>query len=205
MSKIDLLEYDRKIWESGKHLLACDESGYGCFAGSLFVAGVSFSPLNEIPEALKTVNDSKKLTMEKRFALEPIIKNLCSYWFCLEITADQINKSNNVYWERFRAAEKQIQDYDLKDTIVIFDGNQALNLDTESECLIKGDGKSFSIACASIIAKAAKDKEMLEKDLLFPEYDFKKNKGYHSKKHVAALKKIGMCPEHREKYCRNHL
>lgn len=205
MSKIDLLEYDRNIWGSGKHLLACDEAGYGCFAGSLFVAGVSFSPSKEIPEVLDIVNDSKKLDIALRFSLEPIIKNSCEYWFCLEITADEINKSDNVYWERYRAAERQMKNYDLKNTIVVFDGNQALDLETESECLVKGDSKSFSIACASIIAKTAKDREMLEKDLKFPEYDFKNNKGYHSKKHVAALKKFGMCPEHREKYCRNHL
>jgi ribonuclease HII len=177
----------------------------------MFVAGVCFEPFDEIPEALLQVRDSKKLTETQRDALAPLIKEHADYWFCVEVTADAINKSDNVYWLRFSTAEDALREAfseQIKNNVVVYDGNKALRLDElecASEYLVKGDGKSFSIAAASILAKAAKDSEMRKEAVKYPEYDFEHNKGYFSPKHKVALKQYGMCPAHRHKYCKGHL
>lgn len=209
--KKDLLEYERQHWTAGKQVLGVDEAGYGCFAGSMFVAGVCFDPMTSIPRELSKVKDSKKLSELDRFALEPHIKKMCRFWFCVEVTPDEINASSNVYWMRFQAAEDRIrEEYSewVTGNVVVYDGDKSLrltDLDCENESLVKGDGKSFSIAAASIIAKTAKDREMIQKDQMYPEYEFAYNKGYYSENHANALRKHGMCPEHRHKYCRKYV
>lgn len=206
-----LINYEKHFWANGQLVLGVDEAGYGCFAGSMFVSGVICDINKEIPVELSKVNDSKKLTEFQRFELEPLIKAFVKHYFCVEVTPNHINKSKNVYWERFSAAENEIN-IKYKDIIlghtVVYDGNKPLRIDAKfanSLCLEKGDSKSFSIAAASIIAKTAKDREMIAMDKLYPEYGFGKNKGYYCKEHADALKKFGMCEIHRIKYCRNHL
>lgn len=200
------LELEIESWKNNELVFGVDEAGYGCFAGSLWVAGVCFNPFKTIPDELKKLNDSKKISESTRFQLLPAVKKYARHWFLIEVTAEQINNSSNVYWERFIAAENWFQEFTPKGARVIFDGNKALRLsEYKSEFLVKGDGKCLSIAAASVLAKTAKDKEMKDKSSLYPQYNFDKNKGYFSKQHGEALQKYGMSPEHRIKYCQNYI
>lgn len=204
-----LVEFDNQYWSSGLTLLGVDEAGYGCFAGSMFVAGVAFNIYN-INEKLLKVKDSKKLNEETRFDLESLIKENADFWFCEEVTVDELN-SSSPYYLRFSAAQRGISKLIGKNKnidVVIYDGDKSLDLDLfkiKSLNQIKGDGISFSIAAASILAKTAKDREMQEKDRDYPQYGFALNKGYYSKEHGLAIKKHGMSPHHRPQYCKNYI
>lgn len=205
---IDLLEWDKKIWDAGEQLFAFDEAGYGCFAGSLFVAGVIFNPLETLPPDLLKVRDSKKLNEDDRFFLEEGIRRHAKHIWLHKVSPEEINRGN-IYWLRYAAAENHAQEYVKRNpqTAFVFDGNVCLKIGAKgrSLCLKKGDNISFSIAAASILAKTAKDRESYELDRLYPEYGFARHKGYGTAEHREALRKMGMSPVHRHKFCQSTL
>ncbi|MFI3262215.1 MAG: ribonuclease HII [Rikenellaceae bacterium] len=171
----------------------CDEAGRGPIAGSLFASSVILPKdfANEI------LNDSKKLTAKKRDMLRPLIMQEALAWAVSEVThteIDQINILNSAFLGMSRAVEQ----LSLKPEIMLIDGNRfKTQLDIPYECIVKGDGKVMCIAAASILAKCARDEQMIKLAEEYPEYGWERNMGYPTKEHLAAIEKYGLTPYHR--------
>ena len=197
-----MLDYENKYLSSGCKLIAgIDEAGRGPLAGPVAVASV-IMPLNE-SDIISEVNDSKKLTEKKREKLfDEIISKAIAYHIELvdEETIDTINILNATKLGMMTCINK----LPVKPDIVLID---AVKIDSEipTESIIKGDALSYSIACASILAKVSRDRLMLELHEKYPEYNFKKHKGYGTKEHIENLKKYGKCPIHRNSFIKNFI
>ena len=104
-----------------------------------------------------------------------------------------------------RAMQIAIRACNIQPDVVLIDGNIAFNIASKVEPIVKGDARSVSIAAASILAKVARDRKMLEYDKIYPQYGFAAHKGYGTPEHIAALMKYGMTPIHRDRLCRTAL
>lgn len=196
------LDLEKSAWKKENVLIAFDEAGYGSAAGSMFIGAVGFPFDFTIPEELKDITDSKKLSEEKRFLLEPLIKKHALFHEVIEVTLDQIN-SGNVYHLRFSEPLFYLAGLHF-DFETVYDGNVALKLDGhDNSCLVKGDQKCFSIACASILAKTAKDREMISLSSN-SDFSYDKHKGYLTKLHQEELVKFGISKDHRDSYVRKY-
>jgi len=198
-------ELEKSTWDKNNLLCGVDETGMGCIAGSCYVGMVIFPKGYDFQKKLGTVNDSKKLKEDARNQLASIIKEEALLWYVEKATASQID-NGSAYHIRFDIASNMIARAYLEhqNIAVCMDGNKLIprvNNAIENKCLVKGDTKSFTIAAASIVAKCEKDKEMRSLHEKYPEYNFASNKGYASKEHRNALKKFGLCPEHRKTFC----
>lgn len=191
--KINMLEYENKYYEKGYNLIAgVDEAGRGPLAGPVFAAAVVFEKGTVIPE----INDSKKLTEKKREELFDVIKEKALYYSIVSADEKEIDRINilNATYKCFNAA---VSELDAMPDVVLIDGNRCGEMPTEYETIVKGDAKSMSIAAASILAKVARDRYITELDSKYPEYNFKKHKGYGTKEHLELIAKFGPCPIHR--------
>ena len=188
-------EFEQKYYDLGKEYIAgVDEVGRGPLAGPVVSAAV-IMPKDFYIEG---VTDSKKLSEKKRIMYEKLIlENAISIGisFISEKVIDEIN----IYEASRRAMIDAISKLKVKPDIVLVDA-MPLNIDIETESIIKGDEKSFMIACASVIAKQARDNYMNELSKIYPEYGFEKHKGYPTKAHKEALKKYGVLDIHRKTY-----
>lgn len=190
-----MLDYEKKYYDKGIVLVAgVDEAGRGPLAGPVCVASV-IMPTEPIIEG---INDSKKLTEKKRDALyEQIINTALSYHIELidNKTIDELNILNATKLGMKRC----IEGLDIVPEIAIID---AVKIDTDIpiDSIIKGDAVSYNVASASILAKVTRDRLMIELDSKYPEYNFKKHKGYGTKEHIEALKKYGKCDIHRDSF-----
>ena len=195
-----MFDYENKYLNAGKKLIAgIDEAGRGPLAGPVAVA-IVIMPLDK-DSIIEKVNDSKKLSEKKRDELySQIIEKAIAYHVELvdEMTIDTINILNATKLGMLTC----IENISVKPDIVLID---AVKLDTEyeTESIIKGDALSYSIACASILAKVTRDRYMLKLDEEYPQYNFKKHKGYGTKEHIDNLKKYGKSPVHRESFIKN--
>lgn len=189
----NLFEYENKHRALGAKLIAgVDEAGRGPLAGAVYAAAVVFDE----GVYIEGVNDSKKLSEKKRELLfdEIIAKAKCYSIFSVdEKTIDKINILNATYM----AFAGAINGLNPMCDIALIDGNRARNIPVPFETVVKGDSLSFSIAAASILAKVARDRYIIEADKLYPEYGFAKHKGYGTKDHLAAIAKYGPSPIHR--------
>ena len=195
-----MLEYENKLSGQGKKLIAgIDEAGRGPLAGPVCVAMV-IMPLDE-ESIIEGVNDSKKLSEKKREKLfDEIVSKAIAYHieFVDERTIDDINILNATKLGMKRC----IESLSVKPDIVLIDAVK-IESEIETESIIKGDALSYSIACASILAKVSRDRLMMELDSLYPEYGFAKHKGYGTKLHIDNLKRYGKCSCHRESFIGN--
>jgi len=189
MTKEKLLPYFQKnTIEAG-----CDEAGRGCLAGPVFAAAVIL-PANFENELL---NDSKKLTEKQRYRLRPIIEKEALAWAVEMVTNQEIDEIN-ILNASFLAMNKAVQKLNVVPEHLLIDGNRFRpRTQIPFTCMIKGDGRFYSIAAASVLAKTYRDDFMLQIHNDFPHYDWHKNKGYPTKKHRAAIKKYGTTPHHR--------
>jgi len=190
---MDMLEYENKYYERGlKYIAGVDEAGRGPLAGPVFAAAVIFEKGVQIPG----INDSKKLSEKKREELFDIIKekSLCYNIVCVdEKEIDKINILNAT----LKCFNLAVSGLDIKPDIALIDGNRCGEMPVECETIVKGDSKSMSIAAASILAKVARDRYIIDLDTKFPQYKFKKHKGYGTKEHLEAIASYGPCPIHR--------
>ena len=174
----------------------CDEAGRGCLAGSVYAAAVIL-PSDYQNELL---NDSKKLTAKKRYALREEIERDAIAWAVGIVTPEEIDKINILnasFWAMHRALD-QLQ---VRPEAVIVDGNRFKPYqDLPSTTIVKGDGKYLSIAAASILAKTYRDDYMLSLAEEYPQYDWQSNMGYPTKKHRQAILEHGITPYHRKSY-----
>ena len=190
-----------------KSVIGVDEAGRGPLAGPVVAAAVI---LKQYSEELDEINDSKKLTEKKREKLYDIILN--NFNVAVGIASvEEIDKLNilNADFLAMRRALKDLEKFHEadKDYIVLVDGNLKIKeYEGKQLPVVKGDAKSLSIAAASIIAKVTRDRIMKELGLKYPDYDFEKNKGYGTKKHVEAIKTKGVLKNvHRKVFLRKIL
>ncbi|GAA8081403.1 ribonuclease HII [Helicobacter pylori] len=183
--------------------LGIDEAGRGCLAGSLFVAGVVCSEKTAAEFLSMGLKDSKKLSPKKRFFLEDKIKTHDEVGFCVvQKSANEIDRLGLGVCLKLAVQEILEKDCSLANGIKI-DGNTAFGLNKQYlniQTIIKGDEKVAQIAMASVLAKAFKDREMLELHALFKEYGWDKNCGYGTKQHIEAINKLGTTPFHRRSF-----
>ena len=195
-----MFDYENKYLNTGYKLIAgIDEAGRGPLAGPVCVAMV-IMPLDK-ESIIEKVNDSKKLTEKMREKLfDEIIDKAIAYHIEMvdEVTIDTINILNATKLGMLTC----INEIKVKPDVVLID---AVKIDTGIECesIIKGDALSYSIACASILAKVSRDRLMVELDKKYPQYNFKKHKGYGTKEHIENLKKYGKCTIHRDSFIKN--
>lgn len=196
----------------GGNVMGIDEAGRGPLSGGVYAAAVSV-PL-ELAEKLligewSAINDSKQLSEKKREKLAEVIKNTpgCLWAICSASPAeiDRFNILGATHLAMRRAAgelrlqlEKRGGGGDRKVSILV-DGLPVKSLENSTN-VVKGDAKSLFIAAASILAKTARDADCLRLEKLYPGYGFAKHKGYPTAEHMAALAKLGPCPEHRRSF-----
>lgn len=199
--------YEKDLWESGfQYIGAVDESGMGSFAGAVYVALVILPVDIDYKNMLPGLNDSKKKTAEQREGLVSLIKKH-SVAYCIESASVQEIDELNIYWARFAAVKRALNKIHPAPDYVLMDGDKQIpNISLPQKAIVKGDAKSISIAAASILAKVARDKHIDELAAkVHQDYGWIKNKSYYSVDHVAAIKKHGKTPYHREKYVRKYL
>ena len=174
----------------------CDEAGRGCLAGSVYAAAVIL-PSDYQNELL---NDSKKLTAKKRYALREEIERDAIAWAVGIVTPEEIDKIN-ILNASFLAMHRALDQLQVRPEAVIVDGNRFKPYqDLPSTTIVKGDGKYLSIAAASILAKTYRDDYMLSLAEEYPQYDWQSNMGYPTKKHRQAIRERGITPYHRKSY-----
>ncbi|HCD77964.1 MAG TPA: ribonuclease HII [Prevotella sp.] len=174
----------------------CDEAGRGCLAGSVYAAAVILPPnyKNEL------LNDSKKLTDRKRKQLREVIERDAVAWAVGIVTPEEIDKIN-ILNASFLAMHRALDQLKVRPEAVIVDGNRFKPYkDLPYTTIVKGDGKYMAIAAASILAKTYRDDYMDRLAEEYPQYDWKSNKGYPTKKHREAIRQHGVSPYHRMSY-----
>ena len=185
-------EFENNLYNEGIELIAgIDEVGRGPLVGPVVTAAVIL-PKDFYDER---INDSKKLSEKKREELyDVIMENAISVG--IGMSSNEVIDEINILNATKKAMLEAIDNLNIKPEHLLID---AVKLDTliPSTSIIKGDQKSQSIAAASIIAKVTRDRMLVELDKIHPEYDFKHNKGYGTKKHIEALYKYGPLKEHR--------
>ncbi len=189
-----MLEYENKYYDKGYTLIAgVDEAGRGPLAGPVFAAAVVF----EKGTFIEGINDSKKLSEKKREALFDIICEKALYYNIVSVDEKEIDRIN-ILNASLKAFELAVTGLEKLPDVTLIDGNRCKeNFPTPYETIVKGDAKSMSIAAASILAKVSRDRYIVGLDSLYPEYNFKKHKGYPTKEHREAIAKYGPCPIHR--------
>ncbi|WP_417817171.1 ribonuclease HII [Tritonibacter scottomollicae] len=172
-----------------------DEVGRGPLAGPVTAAAVVLN-LADIPAGL---NDSKKLSAKKRVAVESEIQARAD-WAVAHASVEEID-SHNILRASHLAMERAVAALDPLPDYLLIDGNLIpRGLSISAEAVVKGDGRSVSIAAASILAKEARDRVMVDLAQQFPGYGWEKNAGYPSKQHRDALVKLGVTPHHRRSF-----
>jgi ribonuclease HII len=174
-----------------------DEAGRGCLAGPV-VAGACILPSEY---DLPGLNDSKKLTAAKREVLYDLIREQAVTWAIGVVWAPEIDRIN-ILEATYVAMGKAVRALKTTPSFLQIDGNKtipsyALKLEIPQEWIIQGDGKIPAISAASIMAKTFRDRLMLKLSKRYPGYGISKHMGYGTKEHMAAIKKLSPCPQHR--------
>ena len=195
---MDKLDYERKHYQDGaKWVAGVDEVGRGPLAGPVVCCAV-IMPKDEIIEG---VDDSKKLNEKKRNALAEIIKQKAVCYHIAEVWQEEIDKINILNAVK-KCMTMAVEGLEIKPDVTLVDGVDT-GLNINAEYLIKGDAKSHTIGCASILAKVYRDNLMTEYAKEFTEYGFEKHKGYGTKAHIEKIKEIGPCKLHRKTFIKN--
>ena len=197
----DLWAYEREAREQG-YTAVCgvDEAGAGPLMGPVYAAAVILPEDYDLPE----LNDSKKLTEKKREMLCPLIKERAIAWSVAWVEASEID-ATDILSARMKAMQLAMDQLSLRPDFALIDGNRdhgsRYAIETPHQLIVGGDGKSASIAAASILAKVSRDRYVSgELDAKYPQYQFAKHKGYGTKLHYELMDQYGPCPEHRRSF-----
>ena len=195
-------EFEKAAVNSGfSCICGVDEAGRGPLAGPVCAAAVI------LPEGavIAGLDDSKKLTEKKREKLYDIIKTTAVAYSVAYGTLEEI-ETVNILEATYLAMNRAIEGLSVKPDFALIDGNRVpRGIKIPCETIVKGDSKSMSVAAASVLAKVARDRLMLEYDKKYPKYNFKKHKGYGTKEHTELIKQYGPCEIHRLSFLKNIL
>lgn len=186
-----MLDFEKQFYsEKIKYIAGCDEAGRGPICGPVVCAAVIFDKdyKNDL------INDSKKLTAKQREKLEEIIKKDALAYSVIFVSPQEIDQINILEASR-TGMERALHSLKIKYDLVVSDFMKLYHENCEVIPLVKGDAKCLSIAAASILAKVARDRYMLELDKKYPDYCFKSHKGYPTKSHLEIIKKFGIIDE----------
>lgn len=202
----NMIAFDQDNINESEIVAGVDEVGRGPLAGPV-VAACVIMDTNYIIEG---VNDSKKLSHEKREQLYDLIVKNSKYCAIGLVENDKIDEINilNATFLAMRSAINHISNEMKTDNkkidLILVDGNQNIKgLEIAQKTVVSGDSKSYSIACASIVAKVYRDRLMEKYDLQYPGYDFAQNKGYGTASHYDGLENLGLTPIHRKTFCKS--
>ncbi|RKT46879.1 RNase HII [Thiocapsa rosea] len=185
-----LVTPDAVLWVAG-----VDEAGRGPLAGPVSAAAVILDPTRPI----SGLDDSKKLTPARRDAFDLEIRERALAWSIAWASAEEIDRIN-ILQASMLAMQRAVAALTVQPTRVLVDGNRCPDVGCEAEAIVGGDGLVPSIGAASILAKVARDRLMCELDRTFPGYGFAGHKGYPTRTHIEALRRLGPCPEHRRSF-----
>lgn len=198
---MDMFYYEnnaRKV--SLTNICGIDEAGRGPLAGAVYAAAVI------LPEGIdiEGLNDSKQVPEKKREQLFDIIKEK-AIDFCIASASENEIDTYNILNATFMAMKRAVAGLKTKPEIILVDGNQDPKFEIPTLCIVKGDSKSASIAAASILAKVARDRYMVELDKQYPQYMLAQHKGYPTKLHYEMIEKYGIAPIHRKSFLKKIL
>lgn len=194
-----LFEFDSRIRLVHPVFCGLDEAGRGPLAGDVYAAAVIFDG-NTFIEGL---NDSKKLTEKKRGELFDVITSSAAAYCIACATVEEIEEMN-ILNAAMLAMKRACEGLAVKAEYAAADGNKYPPLDISGEAVVKGDGKSASIAAASVLAKTARDRYMKEMAERYPQWQFERHKGYGTKLHYQCLDKYGPSPIHRMSFLKKY-
>ena len=189
-----VLELEARATWNG-HVCGVDEAGRGPWAGPVSAAAVILNP-DDLPPG---IDDSKALTEKRRAALEPLIKARALAWGVGFASVEEIDELNILHATGL-AMRRAVEALAHPPVHALVDGNYRFKLPCAVTPVVKGDSRSLSIAAASILAKTARDRLMIEMDETYPGYGFASHKGYNAPIHQKALQTLGPCPEHRRSW-----
>jgi len=172
-----------------------DEAGRGPLAGPVIAAAVILRP----ECAISGIDDSKKLSPKKREHLFELITQQAVAYAIARAEVEEID-SINILQATLLAMKRAVEGLSVRPSRVLVDGNQAPRIDEPVETLIKGDSLNKAIAAASILAKVARDREMIALDSLYPQYGFARHKGYPTRAHLEAISQHGILAVHRRSF-----
>ena len=178
-----------------RSICGVDEAGRGPLAGPVFAACVILDPAREIDG----LADSKKISAKKRASLTILIKKYARAWAVSSASVQEIERLN-ILRASLLAMKRAVENLAIVPDMILVDGNFAPQLNKPVRTIIKGDSFIPEISAASILAKTARDAEMLTVHQRFPLYGFDQHKGYPTKKHIAALQIHGVSPVHRQNF-----
>ncbi len=182
-------------------VVGADEAGRGPLAGPVTVAAVALCP-GDLGWC-EGLDDSKALRLSERERLFAIVQERALAWDILHLSAAEVDRLNilQASLEGMRRVSESVRGAVGADTWALIDGNRLPpGLASPASCLVKGDARSYAIAAASVLAKVARDRVMIELDATYPGYGFARHKGYPTRAHMAALASLGACPEHRRSF-----
>ena len=180
---------------TGDFLAGVDEVGRGPLVGSVVAAAVILDPKAPIDG----LTDSKKLTARRRESLDVLIRERALSFAVAEASAEEVD-SLNIYHATHLAMRRAVDALAPQAEYLLVDGNRLPGHALPGQAVVKGDARHPAIAAASILAKVARDAQMAELDLRYPEYGFARHKGYPTKEHLAALEAHGPLAEHRKSF-----
>lgn len=196
---IKMTEYEQMCYEQGYSLVAgVDEVGRGPLAGPVVAAAVILGEGVLIPG----VNDSKKLSEQKREYLYEEIKSKALCW-SIGIVDEKVIDEINILNATYLAMKQALYGLSTKPQYILLDAVTLKDVDIPQKGIIKGDSLSLSIAAASIIAKVERDRIVSGYDEIYPHFSFSKHKGYGTREHIECIKKYGLLPIHRRSFTRN--
>lgn len=200
-NEINWLEYEQNAIKMGyRAVCGVDEAGRGPLAGPVCAAAVILPP----DTMIDGVNDSKKLSEKKRELLFDVIKEKSLSYSIAFASVEEI-EDMNILNATMLAMKRAVENLSIKADYAMIDGNRLPELDIPAEYIIKGDAKSMSVACASILAKVSRDRLCYKYAEEYPQYHFDKHKGYGTKLHKEALLEYGPCPYHRMSFLKKIL
>ncbi|WP_422445865.1 ribonuclease HII [Thermoanaerobacterium sp. DL9XJH110] len=193
---LKLYDAERELQSKGYKLVAgVDEAGRGPLAGPV-VAGAVILALDTLIMDLK---DSKLLSEKKRERVYGEIKKY-ALAYAFDVVDEKYIDSYNILNATLLAMRRAVEKLSIKPDYVLVDALKIPGIKIPQQAIIHGDGLCACIAAASIVAKVERDRIMREYDRLYPEYGFRRNKGYGTKEHVASIREYGFCPVHRKSF-----
>ncbi len=187
-----MLDYDEAMRTQFGVICGVDEAGRGPLAGDVYAAAVILGENHGI----EGLDDSKKLSDKRRDALFDEIQKKAKAYCIAKATVEEIGKLNILH-AAMLAMKRAVEGLNPAPDYVLVDGNRLPEIAIAGETVVKGDATSASIAAASILAKVARDRYMLEQAKLYPGYGFENHMGYPTAAHYAALEALGPCAIHR--------